>query len=139
MEFKENQENVEEQIDQTLNELFTSKPAMLEKIKDNRDFIKNVKKEELPSTTVKVFGVKDVNVNAILKDNIWNRSIFTTDKLCRMFLGATLAQLKKYEAKKRHASFDAWWILILIFLGVGGVILVIMFLLPKLGNIGGII
>jgi len=52
---------------------------------------------------VSVFGVKNVNINAILKDNLLDRSIFTTDKLCRMFLSCTLEQLKKYE--KRNVLF----------------------------------
>ena len=136
LEFKEEKK---QDMDDDLDKIFKSRPAMIEKIRDNREFVEKIKKDDLPDTTMKVFGVKDVNVNAILKDNIWNRSIFTTDKLCRMFLGATLAQLKKYEAKKRYGTFEHWWLLILIFLGVGGIILVIIFLLPKLGNIGGII
>jgi len=119
-------------IDERLDKLFENRPVMIEKIRSNREFIENVKKDQVVKTEVKVFGVENVNVNAILKDNIWNRSIFTTDKLCRMFLGATLEQLKKYESKKRHAPFEHWFlILMIIFIG-GGVLLVIVFLLPML-------
>jgi len=83
LEFKEEKK---QDMDDDLDKIFKSRPAMIEKIRDNREFVEKIKKDDLPDTTMKVFGVKDVNVNAILKDNIWNRSIFTTDKLCRMFL-----------------------------------------------------
>ncbi|RLF59890.1 MAG: hypothetical protein DRN25_03545, partial [Thermoplasmata archaeon] len=80
----------------------------------------------------KVFGVETWDINAILKDNIWNRSIFTVDKLCKLFLKADLEQKKKYLKKKNRMEFDYAWLLILIF-GVAVAFILIMFLGPRFG------
>jgi len=115
-----------------IDEILQDKPEALKRVKDNRRFKKRIRVRRVAPSheNVKVFGVKNVNVNAILKDNIWDRSIFTTDKLCRMFLSATLEQLKKYEKKKRAIPLNMLWILLIIF-GVIVVILVVLFLLPR--------
>ena len=122
--------NVENQVDK----LLVERPEALKRVKDNRKFIQTIRNQKIKNShaNVKVFGVKNVNLNAILKDNIWNRSIFTTDKLCRMFLGCTLEQLKKYEKKKRAVPMNMIWIIILIF-GIIIVILIVVFLLPRIG------
>ena len=79
-------------------------------------------------------GKMNVNINAILKDNLWDRSIFTTDKLCRMFLSYTLEQMKKYERKKRAVPLNMLWIILIMF-GVVIAIVLVMILLPMLGGV----
>ena len=123
-------------LDKSIDEILSDRPDALKLRRDNREFINKLETSKITPAeeTVEVFGVKSVNVNAILKDNIWNRSIFTTDKLCRLFLGCTLEQLKKYEKKKRMMSFNVMWILI-IMMGIGIAVIVMLFLLPELGVI----
>jgi len=106
-------------------------PTELQKVAQNMDFVKEVRDNPIPENkyTVNAFG-KNVDVAGILKDNIWNRSIFTTDKLSRMFLSCRLEQLKKYQAKKRSIPFNMIWLIIILF-GVVVAVLVILFLLPR--------
>lgn len=122
--------DINKQVEETLK----NNPDALKRVRDNRRFKKHIRIRRVAPTheNVKVFGVKNVNINAILKDNIWDRSIFTTDHLCRIFLGCTLEQLKKYERKKRMVSMNMLWI-ILLMVGVAVVVLVLLFLLPTLG------
>lgn len=124
--------NIENRIDR----LLSDKPEALQRVKDNRRFKKRIRFRRIQPSheNVKVFGVKNVNINAILKDNLWDRSIFTTDKLCRMFLSMTLEQLKKYEKKKRSVPLNMMWI-IMIMIGVVVAILVALFLLPRIGGV----
>ena len=121
-------------IDDELDRVLYNRPEALQKVKDNRRFIRKIEQKQIDPKheNVKVFGVKNVNLNNILKDNIWNRSIFTTDKLCRMHRKMTYEQLKKYQSKKRHVPLNMMWIIIIMF-GVVAAIIVIMLLLPKLG------
>ena len=121
-------------LNRRIDEILEDRPDALKLRKDNRMFINKLEEQQVDpkEEIVKVFGVKSVNVNAMLKDNIWNRSIFTTDKLCRLFLGCNLEQLKKYEKKKRVMSLNMMWILIIMF-GVVIAILVMVFLLPAIG------
>lgn len=123
-------------IDDAVENVLKNNPETLKKVRNNRQFKKKIKFRRIvpEKENVKVFGVKNVNINAILKDNIWDRSIFTTDKLCRMHLNMTLEQLKKYQSKKRHVPLNMMWIVILMF-GVVAVILIIVFLLPKFGGL----
>ena len=123
-------------LEKSVDEILSDRPDALKLRRDNRNFINKLETHKIKPEyeTVKVFGVKAVNVNAILKDNIWNRSVFTTDKLCRLFLGCNLEQLKKYEKKKRTISFNIMWLLIIMF-GVVIAVLVMVFLLPQLGVI----
>ncbi len=123
-------------IEDKIDKILEGKPEALKRVRDNRMFIKTIKNQKVKKDkeNVKVFGVRDVNINAILKDNIWNRSIFTTDKLCRLFLGANLEQLKKYEKKKRIMPMNFGWILLLM-VGIVIAILVLIFLLPKIGKV----
>jgi len=113
---------------------FDKTPPELQKVIDNINFLEKAKNNPLPPGTAqkKVFGVETWDINAILKDNIWNRSIFTVDKLCKLFLKADLEQKKKYLKKKNPIEFDYAWLLILIF-GVAVAFIVIMFLGPKIG------
>jgi len=121
-------------LNKQIDKVLEGRPDALKLRRDNREFINEIEEKQVKKdvATVKVFGVKSVNVNAILKDNIWNRSIFTTDKLCRLFLGCTLEQLKKYERKKRTMGINLMWVLIIVF-GMVIAIMVMFFLLPMLG------
>lgn len=117
--------------------LFEDDPEELKKIRDNEKFIKET--EEKPITKedakVKVFGTS-VDINAMLKNNIWNRSIYTVDLLCDTFLGMTIAKLIKYQKKKRRESVDLFWLLIII-MGIA-IAVVIIILVIKSGGIGGV-
>ena len=121
---------IEDQIDA----LFKGKPGVLKKVKENRDFITYIKENKIAPGHDKtlIFGVKSVNYNAILKDNIRDHSVFTFDKICRMFRNMTFEQLKKYQHKKRSVPFNMIWLLIIMF-GVAVAVLVFLFLVPKLG------
>lgn len=134
MEFKETQrEHVGDDVDQ----LFTDRPVELKKIRDNQKFIKEIEEKPLPVevASIPVFGTS-VDFNAILKDNIWNRSAYTVDMLCDMFLHMNIARMKKYQAKKRKLPMNILW-LMLILMAVGvGVIVLILFL--KSGGLGGL-
>lgn len=123
-------------IDDKIDDILSDKPEALRKVKDNRRFKKRIRfRRVVPEhEDISVFGAKSVNINAILKDNLWDRSIFTTDKLCRMFLSATLEQLKKYERKKRTVPLNMMWI-VLLMIGVVITVLVVLFLLPRLGAV----
>lgn len=116
--------------------LFKDSPEELKKIRDNEKFIKET--EEKPITKeeaeVKVFGAS-VDINAMLKNNIWNRSIYTVDLLCDTFLGMTIAKLIKYQKKKRRDQFDLFWLLIII---MGIAIAVVIILLVMSGGLGGV-
>ena len=134
MEFKKEQTDVEDEIDQ----LFEGRPIELKKINDNKKFIAEVEDKPLPHdvASIPVFGTS-VDFNAILKDNIWNRSVYIVDMLCDMFLHMNIERMKKYQAKKRKLPMNLiWLLLILMFVGVG-VIVLILFL--KGGGLGGII
>jgi len=82
---------------------------------------------ELKPEVVKVFGVKNINLNAILKKNIENRSIFTVDHLCKMHYEMTLAQMLKNRKKKRPMPFNLIWLVILI-IGVPAAIIILLVL-----------
>lgn len=135
LKFKETQiEHVGDDVDQ----LFTDRPVELRKIRDNQRFIKEIEDKPLPVevASIPVFGTS-VDFNAILKDNIWNRSAYTVDMLCDMFLSMNIARMKKYQAKKRKLPMNILW-LIIILAAVGvGIIVLILFL--KGGGIGDII
>lgn len=134
MEFKKEQTDVEDEIDH----LFKDRPAELKKINDNKKFIAEIEDNPLPHevASIPVFGTS-VDFNAILKDNIWNRSVYIVDMLCDMFLHMNIERMKKYQAKKRKLPMNIIWLMIiLMFVGVG-VIVLILFL--KGGGLGGII
>lgn len=122
-------------INKLVDDTLKNKPESLRRIIRNREFKKKLREfcVDPESENVSVFGVKNVNLNAILKNNLWDRSIFTTDKLCRMFLSYTLEQMKKYEKKKRVVPLNMLWIVLLMF-GVIAVVMVVIFLLPHLGG-----
>ena len=135
MEFKTKKvDSAEDEVDK----LFKDRPVELKKIRDNQKFIHEVEEKPLPVevASIPVFGTS-VDFNAILKDNIWNRSAYTVDMLCDMFLSMNIARMKKYQAKKRKLPMNLLWImLILMCVGVA-VIILILFL--KGGGLGDII
>ena len=113
------------------------RPHELEKINENKAFVKAIKTIPIPdkNATISVFGTS-VNVNAILKKNIWDRSIYTVDTLCDMFLGMNIERQKKYLKKKRKTSMNVLW-LILLFMGIG-IALIIIILFLRSGGLGSI-
>jgi len=120
-------ENVDAAIDKILE---GRSPSEAQRLKDNRKFLKEVEDKPLPKhkEKIRVFGVQDVNINAILKDNIWNRSIFTTDHLCRVVFAMRLEQIKKYLGVKRKKPFEHW-MLVLIIIGVAVALVIILILM----------
>ena len=108
-------------------------PPELEVVGENIQFEKDVVEKPIPPKVgeVSVFGYETWDINSILKGNYWRRSIYTTDKLCKLFLKADLNQKKKYLAKKNPIGFNLTFVLILI-IGVVIVLMAVVFLLPKL-------
>ena len=124
----------DDKVHKEIDGILSRTPLELKKVNDNLDFVKKISDDPLPVNkyTVDVFGFETVDISAILKKNIWNRSIFTVDKLCKLFLKMDLEQKKKYLKKKRGLEFNYLWLLLLI-IGIPAVLLVIIFLLPRLG------
>jgi hypothetical protein len=111
-------------------------PQELQVVGDNMEFEKDVEEHPIPDGIgkTKVFGCETWDINSILKGNYWRRTIYTTDKLCKLFLKADLNQKKKYQRKKNPTNFNFFWIMIIMF-GVVVAIMVIMFLFPRLGGV----
>jgi hypothetical protein len=111
-------------------EITGQSPSEQQRIKDNRRFIRTVAEKPLPKNKekVRVFGVQDVNINACLKENIWNRGIFTTDHLCRVVFQLRYEQIRKWLAQKRKKPFEHW-MLILLIIGVAIALVVILLLM----------
>ena len=134
MEFKTKQKV---EVDNAIDQLLKENPVELKKIKDNKEFLKQVEDNPLPLevASVPVFGTS-VDLNAILKNNIWDRTAYFVDMACDGFVHMTMEQQKKYLAKKRKLPTNILWLmLILMFVGVG-VIVLILFL--QSGGLGGI-
>jgi len=126
-------EPVDKKLDDMYKFLDKELSPELKLVGENMEFEKNVEENPIPPGVgcVNVFNYETWDINAILKGNYWRRTIYTTDKLCKLFLKADLNQKKKYLARKNPMSFDMLWILILLFGGVAAFI-VILFLLPNL-------
>jgi len=105
---------------------------------DNFKFIEKLQRKPIPKGvyTKEIFGVEPFDVNDVLMDNIWNRSILVTDKICREFLGWNIEQMQKYQKRKRKLGFDSWW-LILLLVGGGLVVLLMLFLAMSGGGSSG--
>jgi len=127
--FTPSTKSIHEQIDSVL----SRSPIELQQVKDNLEFIKQIKEDPVDpdESTVEVFGFETVDVSAILKNNIWNRSIFTVDKLCKLFLKMDIEQKKKYLKKRRGMDFNYAWLLLLL-IGIPIILIIIVFLLPVL-------
>ena len=149
MKFKNDEDNDEktpvideaERAHRAIDELITigQSPSEQQRLRDNRLFIREIAETPLPDKVahVKVFGVQDVNINAILKDNIWNRGIFTTDHLCRVAFQMRYEQIRKWLAQKRRKPFEHW-MLVLIIIGVAVALVVILLLMSMDINLGGL-
>ena len=124
-------EKIEDQIDAVLRD--KELPKQLKMVSENIEFDKTVEENPIPRGVgpVNVFGTS-WDINAILKGNYWNKTIYSTDKICRLFLKADLNQKKKYLRKKNPQSFNMMFLLLLMIGGIAA-LLVIVFLLPKLG------
>jgi len=120
-----------------------NQPEELRKIRENRSFLREVEEKPIAEedATVETFrylakdgkvGVSSVNLNAILKDNIRGRDVWTIDHLCKMFLEMTFEDHKKFRKKKRAIPFDMKWLLIII-IGCVGFLFIVLFILPMLG------
>ena len=122
-------------LDQKMN--MTEMTPEMKMMEDNLDFEKNILENPVPKGIgpVNVFGYETWDINMILKGNYWGRSIYTTDKICKLFLKWNLERQKKYLRKKNVMDFDWTWILLLM-LFIGGGVLLALFLLPTL--LGGI-
>lgn len=134
LKFKEVNKNVESIVDN----LFQDDPVELHKIKDNQEFFKKVEDKPLSMDVVSipVFGTS-VDFNAILKENLWDRTAYFVDMMCDGFAHMTVEQLKKYLAKKRKLPMNIIWLLIILMLVGVAVIVLILFL--KGGGLGGIV
>lgn len=122
--------------DKQVEELLKNRPEDLRKVKDNRRFVNYIRNHKVKqgSDEIKVFGVKSVNINAVLKDNIHDHTVFVMDKICRMHRNMLYEQLKKYVRKKRTTPINIYWIIIMI-MGIAVALLIIVFLLPRLGTV----
>jgi len=105
-------------------------PPELRMVGENMIFEKDAEEHPIPQGVgkVKVFGYETWDINSILKGNYWRRSIYTTDKLCKLFLKADLNQKKKYLRKKNPQEFNLLFILIILFGVVIGIIAILMFM-----------
>lgn len=101
----------------------------------NLQFEKSILENPIPQGTgkVDVFGCEPWDINMILKGNYWGRSIYTTDKICKLFLKWNLERQKKYLRKKNIMDFDWTWLLIIMIIGVVAV-MAVLFLLPQIGG-----
>ena len=124
-----------EELDRFFKE-YDKLPPELKMVGENMAFEKEVEEHPIPPGIggVRVFGCETWDINSILKGNYWRRSIYTTDKLCKLFLKADLNQKKKYLRKKNPQGFNFFWLMIIMF-AVIVVIMVVIFLLPKLGMV----
>ncbi len=130
------EEKKHDRVESDVDVLLNDRPNELKRVQENRAFVEQFKKEPIADDKkiVKAFG-KDVNLNAVLKLNVANWNEFTMDNLCDMFCSWKIAQLSKYLKKKTGLDFNWTWLFILIILGFGGLIFVIMFILPKLQGV----
>lgn len=111
----------------------TSAIPELKNVEDNLQFEQDIVEHPIPEGvgSVDVFGTT-YDIHAILKGNYWGRSIYTTDKICKMFLKWNIERQKKYLLKKNALDFD-WTFLFILFIVIGGGLFVLLFLLPMLG------
>jgi len=106
----------------------------MQMVDDNMDFEKQVLENPIPPGIgqVDVFG-ETWDINMILKGNYWGRTIYTTDKICKLFLKWNIERQKKYLAKKNPLGFDYTWLILLV-IGAVAFVLILIFLLPQIGG-----
>ena len=117
-------------VHEDIDALLMDKPEELANVHEHRQFLQDIENEPITDeqAQVRVFGVKSVNLNAILKKNVLNRSIFTVDELCEMFLAMTIEKMVKYQKKKRTMGFDMMWMVLLIIGAAAAIVILMMFL-----------
>lgn len=134
--------STESKVDELIGEMVDSHPE-LENVKKNTRFAKKlrVKPVRKGEKTVKILGDETDKKRFyswdpyyILKLNIWNRSIYATDHLSRLFLSGTFEMQKKYLAKKRTLGFDLR-IFIIIALAIAGGLAAVIFILKIRGGL----
>ena len=125
----------ETKVDQLLGDMVDSHPE-LENVKKNTQFARKLRKNPIQKgeRPVRVCGFYNWDPYYILKLNIWNRSIYATDHLSRLFLSGTFEMQKKYLAKKRSLGFDLR-IFIIIALCIGGGLAALLIILKLRGGI----
>ena len=130
---KDKMNSLENTIDSILNE----NPSETKKVAENLKFMEKIQNKNIPKDKIKVdaFGVETFDMHDIFKDMIWDRSIFTTDAIVNMCVETSIERMKKYLPKKTRMAFQYWWLLLLIIIGVVGVMLFIVMLLPQLSSI----
>jgi len=134
--FEDPHKKIQEKTDKILEQRNTEKnmgsgtPSIeLQKVHDNLGYIKKCSDTPIKPGEYqqKAFGFKMVDMNNVEKNNIWDRGILTTDKICNMFLGWTIDEMLKYQKKKR--KMDSKMLFLLLLLGGGSLIVVVMILL----------
>lgn len=107
----------------------TSYTPQMQKVIDNSMFMQKVRDEPVKTKKFdkKIFG-RAINLNTFLNMRLWPRSFYKTDHLIRLGMGARYEILKRNIPKRRKASFDSWWLLILIGGVCAGIILIILVL-----------
>jgi len=108
----------------------------LRKVEDNLRFSDRIKKNPLKEKvhSKKVFNCITFDPAVqVFGNNVWDRSIYTTDFLIDMNLQAGLNQIQKYLKRKHKMDSKSWFLLIL--LGLGGMAVVFMiFLMMSMGG-----
>lgn len=125
--------NMENTIDSILNE----SPSETKKVVENLEFLEKIQKHNIPkgAKTVEAFGVETFDLHDIFKDMLWDRSIFTTDAIVNMCVETSIERMKKYLPKKTKMGFQYWWLVILLIIGVVGIMLFLLLILPNLSGI----
>jgi len=141
----ESYESIEKEVDSIVSEKTERKISFdptdfspeLKQVEDNLRFVKKLENKPIKKgkheKTIFCYEQFDPEVQ-VFGDNIWNRSIFITDKINDMFFAATLEQQMKYVKKKRHMSGNMVFLLIIILGGIG-IIIFVLFLMSNLGVI----
>lgn len=117
-------------------------PPELKMVDDNLEFEKMVEEHPIPPGVGKVEVFKKEegkdyetwDINAILKGNYWRRDVYAIDKMCKLFLKASIETQKKYFKKKNPMEFNFWWLVVLIAIGLGGFLFVMIYILPRFGG-----
>jgi len=125
----------EQKVDVILGDLVDAHPE-LEKVKKNTKFMKKLRDTPIQKDEkkVKILGFYNWDPYHILKLNIWDRSIYATDHLSRLFLSGAFEMQKKYLAKKRTLGFD-FKIFLIIALCIGGGLVALLLILKMKGGI----
>lgn len=104
--------------------------ADLKQADENKQFEYDVATYPLKNKyPVDVFG-ESWDIRAIMKGNYWGRNIYTTDKICKMFLKWLVKRQMKYLEKKNALSFDYWWVIVLLLIAGVAFIVVVMVIIP---------